>query len=44
MDAAERAEQEAMLELYLAALGDLASTPLGEYAIVSSTGTGARQQ
>jgi uncharacterized protein (UPF0335 family) len=35
MDAAERAEQEAMLELYKEALGMLADTPLGSYALAS---------
>jgi uncharacterized protein (UPF0335 family) len=33
-DAAERQEQEALLDLYLAALGMLADTPLGEAAMV----------
>lgn len=32
-DAAERAEQEALLELYMHALGMLADTPLGEAAL-----------
>jgi uncharacterized protein (UPF0335 family) len=35
MDADERAEQEALLELYLAALGDLRDTPLGQAALAS---------
>jgi uncharacterized protein (UPF0335 family) len=35
MDADERAEQEALLELYLAALGDLRDTPLGQAARAS---------
>jgi uncharacterized protein (UPF0335 family) len=35
MDADERAEQEAMLELYLEALGDLRGSPLGDYALAS---------
>jgi uncharacterized protein (UPF0335 family) len=35
MDADERAEQEALLELYLAALCDLKNTPLGDYALAS---------
>lgn len=33
LDAAERQEQEALLETYLEALGMLASTPLGEAAL-----------
>lgn len=33
MDAAERAEQEAILELYMQALGMLADTPLGQAAM-----------
>ena len=32
-DANERAEQEALLDLYLSALGELAGTPLGEAAV-----------
>jgi uncharacterized protein (UPF0335 family) len=35
MDADERAEQEAMLELYKEALGMLADLPLGQAAIAS---------
>jgi uncharacterized protein (UPF0335 family) len=35
MDAAERAEQEAMLELYKEALGMLADLPLGQAALAS---------
>jgi uncharacterized protein (UPF0335 family) len=33
MDASEREEQDAILELYMSALGMLADTPLGEAAI-----------
>ena len=33
LDAADRQEQEALLEMYLSALGMLADTPLGEAAI-----------
>jgi len=36
-DADERAEQEAILETYLKALGMLADTPLGEAAIQAAT-------
>lgn len=36
MDASEREEQDAILELYLSALGMLADTPLGEAAIKSA--------
>jgi uncharacterized protein (UPF0335 family) len=32
-DAAKREEREAILQLYLDALGDLATTPLGNYAM-----------
>lgn len=32
-DAAEREEEESMLDLYLQALGMLADTPLGEFAM-----------
>lgn len=32
-DAAKRAEQEALIETYLAAIGDLKDTPLGQAAI-----------
>lgn len=35
-DTAERAEQEALLDLYLNALGMLRDTPLGEAAVKSS--------
>ena len=35
MDADKRAEQEALLELYMQALGDLKDTPLGSYALAS---------
>lgn len=33
LDAADRAEQEALIETYLEALGDLKDTPLGQSAI-----------
>jgi len=36
-DAAERAEQEAILETYMAALGMLADTPLGKAAVERAT-------
>jgi uncharacterized protein (UPF0335 family) len=36
MDAQERAERAETLELYLHALGDLATTPLGKAAIASA--------
>lgn len=36
-DASERAEQEAILETYMAALGMLGSTPLGKAAIERAT-------
>lgn len=35
LDAAERQEQEAILETYMAALGMLVDTPLGDYALAS---------
>lgn len=34
-DAEKRAEREAILQLYLDALGDLKNTPLGDYALAS---------
>lgn len=37
-DAAQRAEEEAVMALYLEALGDLASTPLGEAALKAAWG------
>lgn len=37
MDATEREEQDAILELYLSALGMLADTPLGQAAIKTAT-------
>jgi uncharacterized protein (UPF0335 family) len=40
-DTAERQEQEALLDLYLHALGMLAETPLGEAAIVREFGATA---
>jgi uncharacterized protein (UPF0335 family) len=44
MDAAERAEQEALLELYLAALGMLFDTPLGDFAVNSGMKIGVVKQ
>jgi len=41
MDEAKRIEEEAMLDLYLVALGDLRSTPLGQAAIDREFGTQA---
>jgi uncharacterized protein (UPF0335 family) len=41
MDRDKRAEEEAMLELYLSALGDLKTTPLGRAAIEREFGVGA---
>jgi uncharacterized protein (UPF0335 family) len=35
LDHAERQEQEAILETYMAALGMLKGTPLGDYALAS---------
>jgi uncharacterized protein (UPF0335 family) len=35
MDAEKRQEQEALLETYMAALGMLVDTPLGDYALAS---------
>jgi uncharacterized protein (UPF0335 family) len=35
MDADKRQEQEALLETYMAALGMLVDTPLGDYALAS---------
>lgn len=40
-DAAERQEQEALLEMYLSALGMLAGTPLGDAAVERSFGRAA---
>ena len=37
-DQAEREEQEALLDVYLSALGMLASTPLGEAAVSAEFG------
>lgn len=37
MDASDRQEQQALLEMYLDALGDLAETPLGQSAISRAT-------
>jgi uncharacterized protein (UPF0335 family) len=41
MDDAKRIEEEAMLDVYLVALGDLRSTPLGQAAIEREFGTQA---
>jgi len=40
-DANERAEEEAILDLYLQALGDLRDTPLGQAAVSRSFGARA---
>lgn len=42
MDAAERQEQEAILDLYLEALGMLAGTPLGQAAVARDAKTDRR--
>ena len=38
MDTAKREEQEALIELYLGALGDLQNTPLGQSAVSRAFG------
>ena len=38
MDRAKRDEEEALLDLYLSALGDLAETPLGQAAVRQNFG------